>query len=67
MVSLATLGKEFISDVSLEFLIMAYLANWQLLAILNTKCMRRAVGGGREMVHGILNDKDFACDVIVFS
>ena len=35
MVSGATLGKEFISDVSFRIPHMAYLANWPSLVILN--------------------------------
>ena len=46
MVSGATLGKEFISDVSFRIPHMAYLANWPSLVILNNKCMRRGGGGG---------------------
>ena len=46
MVSGATLGKEFISDVSFRNPHMAYLANWPPLAILNNRCMRRGGGGG---------------------
>ena len=46
MVSGATLGKEFISDVSFRIPHMAYLANWLSLVILNNKCMRRGGGGG---------------------
>ena len=46
MVSGATLGKEFIFDVSFIIPHMAYLANWPSLAILNKRCMRRGGGGG---------------------